>query len=117
MTVTIFHNPRCGTSRGTLALLREAGIEPAIVEYLKTPLDAAALQGLVARLGIPARDLLRAKEPAFAARGLGDPALTDEAAIAAMVAEPILMNRPVVVTEQGARLCRPPERVKEILPG
>ncbi|ONG48658.1 arsenate reductase (glutaredoxin) [Pseudoroseomonas deserti] len=118
MTVTILHNPRCGTSRSTLALLREAGLAPVVVEYLKTPLDAAALTALVARLGIPARDLLRAKEPAFAGLGLGDPAgLPDAAAIAAMAQHPILMNRPVVITEKGARLCRPPETVREILPG
>ena len=115
-TVTIYHNPRCGTSRNTLAMIRNAGFEPEIVEYLQTPLSRDALRQLVAATGEPARELLRAKEPLCAELGLDNPALDDDALIEAMATHPILMNRPVVVTPLGTRLCRPSERVLDILP-
>lgn len=115
-TVTIYHNPRCGTSRNTLALIREAGIEPELIEYLQSPLSREALRGLLGAMAVPARELLRAKEALCSELGLDDPALDDEALIDAMAAHPILMNRPVVVTPLGARLCRPAELVLEILP-
>lgn len=114
--VTIYHNPRCGTSRNTLALLQERGVQPEIVEYLKTPLDRAALRALIASMGVPVMDVVRAKEPVFAELNLGAPGVSDEQLIDAMVAHPILMNRPIVVTPLGARLCRPAETVLEILP-
>ncbi|KRC23670.1 arsenate reductase (glutaredoxin) [Acidovorax sp. Root217] len=113
--VTIYHNPRCGTSRSTLALLRERGVEPEVIEYLKTPLDRAALQALVAAMGVPVIDLVRAKEAVFAELKLGEPGVTDAQLIDAMVAHPILMNRPIVATPLGTRLCRPAETVLEIL--
>lgn len=116
MTTTIYHNPRCGTSRNTLALLQERGGQPEIVEYLKTPLDRAALRALIASMGVPVMDVVRAKEPVFAELNLGAPGVSDEQLIDAMVAHPILMNRPIVVTPLGARLCRPAETVLEILP-
>ncbi len=114
-TATIYHNPRCGTSRKVLQALRARGIEPVIIEYLKTPPDQATLRSLLAQMGIPARSLLRAKEPVHAELRLGDPAQTEAALIAAMAAHPILIERPIVVTGKGARLCRPAERVEEIL--
>lgn len=114
--VTIYHNPRCGTSRSTLELIRNAGIEPLVVEYLQTPLNHEALRALVDALGTPARALLRSKEALCTELGLDDPALDDEALIQAMAAHPVLMNRPVVVTPLGARLCRPSEQVLDILP-
>ncbi len=114
--ITIYHNPRCGTSRNTLALLQERGVEPEVVEYLKTPLDRAALQALVAAMGVPVIDVVRAKEAVFAQLKLGDPGVTDAQLIDAMVAHPILMNRPIVSTPLGTRLCRPAEIVLEILP-
>jgi arsenate reductase len=114
--VTIYHNPRCGTSRNTLALLQERGVEPEVVEYLKTPLDRAALQALIASMGVPAIDVVRAKEPVFAELKLGEPGVTDDQLINAMVAHPILMNRPIVTTPLGARLCRPAETVLALLP-
>ena len=113
--ITIYHNPRCGTSRNTLALLQERGVEPEIVEYLKTPLDRAALQALVAALGVPVIDVMRAKEAVFAELKLGEPGVTDAQLIDAMAAHPILMNRPIVATPLGTRLCRPAETVLEIL--
>src|SRR5262245_30204184 len=113
MTVTIYHNPRCGTSRNTLALIREAGIEPEVIEYLKTPLSRAELAALVARMGVPVREVLRAKEDLAGELGLRDPAVGDDALLDAMAAHPILMNRPIVVTDKGARLCRPAETVRE----
>lgn len=113
--ITIYHNARCSNSRGALALLRERGIEPAIVDYLAQPLDAAQLRALVARLGVPVRDLLRSKEAAYADLGLADAARSDEELIAAVARHPELLNRPIVVTPRGALLCRPPERVLEIL--
>lgn len=113
--VTLYHNARCSNSRGALALLRERGIEPHIVDYLATPLDAQQLQALVARLGVPVRELLRTKEAAYAELGLGQPHRTDEALIDAVARHPELLNRPIVVTPKGALLCRPPERVLDLL--
>ena len=115
--ITIYHNARCSNSRGALALLRERGIEPAIVDYIAQPLDEARLTALVARLGVPVRDLLRSKEAAYQELGLGDPQRTDAELIAAIARHPVLLNRPIVVTPRGALLCRPPERVLELLQG
>jgi len=117
MSVVIYHNPACGTSRSTLALIRQMGIEPEVVEYLKAPPSRAVLEGLIARAGLTPRALLRGKEAPAAALGLDDPARTDAEILDAMVAHPILMNRPIVATEKGVRLCRPSEAVLEILPG
>ena len=116
MDVIIYHNPDCGTSRNTLAMIRNAGIEPHVVEYLKTPPSRAMLRQLVARMGISVRDLLREKGTPFAELGLGDPKLSEEQLLDAMMAHPILMQRPVVVTPNGVRLCRPSEMVMELLP-
>lgn len=115
--VLIYHNPACGTSRNTLAMIRAAGIEPTIIEYLKTPPDRATLTDLIARMGTPVRALLREKGTPYAELGLADPALSDEALIDAMMGHPILINRPIVVTGHGVRLCRPSEVVLELLPG
>ena len=116
MAVTIYHNPRCGKSRQTLALLRDRGIEPDVVEYLKTPPDAATLRQLLDSLGLDARGLMRRKEAVYGENGLDDAALDDDALIAAMVANPILIERPIVVTADGrAALGRPPEAVLGIL--
>lgn len=114
--ITIFHNPACGTSRNTLALIRHAGFEPTVVEYLKTPLETGRLRALLADLGIPVRALLREKAPPFSELGLGDPKWTDEQLLGFMVQHPILMNRPVVKTPLGAALCRPSEQVLSLLP-
>jgi arsenate reductase (glutaredoxin) len=114
--IVIYHNPACGTSRNTLALIRNAGIEPHVVEYLKTPPSRAMLTGLIARAGIAARDLLRAKEAVFSELGLADPDLTDDQLVDAMMAHPVLMNRPLVVSPRGVRLCRPSEEVLDLLP-
>ena len=114
--VIIYHNPACGTSRNTLAMIRNAGIEPHVIEYLKTPPSRAMLERLIARMGIAPRDLLREKGTPYAELGLGDSTLTGEALIAAMLEHPILINRPIVVTERGVRLCRPSEEVHDILP-
>lgn len=114
--VTIYHNPSCGNSRGALALIRAAGIEPTVIEYLKTPPDRAMLVELIAKMGIPPRALLREKEKPYAQLGLGAGHWTDEQLIDQMLAHPSLMNRPIVVTARGARLCRPPETVLDILP-
>ena len=116
MTVTIFHNPKCGTSRNTLAMLRQAGIEPQVIEYLKTPPDRARLIGLIRAMGIGPRDLLRRKGTPYDALGLDDPTLSDEALIDHMLADPILIQRPIVETEMGTALCRPSERVLDLLP-
>jgi arsenate reductase len=116
LAVTIYHNPACGTSRNVLALIRNAGIEPTIIEYLKTPPDRATLRALIAELGIPVRQLLREKGTPYAALGLGESRWSDGELIEHMLAHPILINRPVVVTARGARLCRPSETVLEILP-
>ncbi|MFM2067207.1 MAG: hypothetical protein RLZZ584_2116 [Pseudomonadota bacterium] len=115
-SVTIFHNPACGTSRNVLALIRNAGIEPEVIEYLKTPPGRERLVALIAALGTPVRELLRSKGTPYAELGLDNPALSDAQLIDAMVAHPILMNRPVVVTPLGTRLCRPSELVLDILP-
>ena len=115
-TITIFHNPQCGTSRNVLALIRNSGAEPVVVEYLKTPPTRATLVGLIADLGLPVREVLRQKGTPYDALGLGDISLSDDALIDAIVAHPILMNRPIVVTPLGTRLCRPSELVLGILP-
>jgi arsenate reductase len=114
--VVIYHNPDCGTSRNTLAMIRSAGIEPHVVEYLKTPPARALLVQLIARAGLTPRSLLREQGTPYAALGLGDAALTDDQIVDAMMAHPILINRPIVVTESGVRLCRPSELVLGILP-
>ena len=114
--ITIFHNPACGTSRNVLALIRHAGIEPTIVEYLKTPPTRNRLRKLVAATGQPVRALLREKGTPYAELGLGDPAWTDDQLLDFVVRHPILMNRPLVVTPLGTRLCRPSEAVLELLP-
>ncbi len=116
LSVTIYHNPACGTSRNVLALIRNAGIEPTVVEYLKTPPDRATLESLIARMGIRPRQLLREKGTPYAELGLGADHWTDAELIAQMLAHPILINRPIVVTARGVRLCRPSETVLEILP-
>jgi arsenate reductase len=114
--VTIYHNPQCGTSRNVLALIRNAGIEPEVVEYLKTPPTREKLKELIAQMAVPARDVIRQKEAVYKELGLDDPALGDDALIAGMLAHPILINRPIVVTPLGTRLCRPSEAVLDILP-
>jgi len=116
MSVTIYHNPNCGTSRNTLALLRNAGIEPVVIEYLRTPPDRATLVDLIARSGLGVRGVLRDKGTPYLELGLDDPTLTDDPLIDAMLAQPILINRPIVVTPLGVRLCRPAELVLDILP-
>ena len=116
MTVTIFHNPACGTSRNTLALIRNSGEEPEVVEYLKTPPSRDRLADLIRRMGIPVRDVLREKGTPYAELGLADPSLTDDRLLDAMIAHPILINRPIVATPLGVRLCRPSEAVLDILP-
>lgn len=116
MTVTIYHNPACGTSRNVLALIRHAGLEPIVIEYLKTPPSKEALRELVAATGQPLRALLREKGTPYAELGLSDPKWTDEQLLDIMGQHPILMNRPVVVTPLGTKLCRPSEAVLEILP-
>jgi arsenate reductase len=114
--VTIYHNPACGTSRNTLALIRQAGIEPTVIEYLKTPPDKETLRQIVAATGQPVRALLREKGTPYAELGLEDPKWSDEQLLDFMVAHPILMNRPVVVTKLGTKLCRPAEEVLSLLP-
>jgi arsenate reductase (glutaredoxin) len=116
MDVVIYHNPDCGTSRNTLAMIRNAGIEPHVIEYLKTPPSRALLRELVGRMGISVRDLLREKGTPYAELGLGDRSLNDDALLDAMMAHPILINRPIVVTPNGVRLCRPSEQVLDLLP-
>lgn len=115
-TVTIFHNPGCGTSRNVLGLLRHAGLEPRVVEYLKTPPSKEELRTLVQAAGLTVRGLLRERGTPYAELGLGDPTWTDEALLDAMVAHPLLINRPLVVTPLGTRLCRPSEAVLPLLP-
>jgi arsenate reductase (glutaredoxin) len=114
--VTIYHNPACGTSRNTLALIRNAGIEPVIIEYLETPPDRNTLESLLESMSMSPRDLLREKGTPYAELGLGDPHWTPAQLIDQMLAHPILMNRPIVVTPWGVRLCRPSEVVLDILP-
>jgi len=115
MSVTIYHNPACGTSRNVLAMIRQSGEEPEVIEYLKTPPTREKLQELIAAMAIPVRELLRRKGTPYDELGLDDPALSDAELLDAMMAHPILINRPIVVTEKGARLCRPSETVLEIL--
>jgi arsenate reductase (glutaredoxin) len=115
--VTIYHNPACGTSRNVLGLIRNSGVEPRVVEYLKTPPARGELADLIRRMGIPVREVLRRKGTPFDDLGLGDPSLTDDRLLDAMMAHPILINRPIVVTPLGVRLCRPSEAVLDILPG
>lgn len=116
MDVIIYHNPDCGTSRNTLAMIRNAGVEPHIIEYLKTPPARTLLVQLIGRMGIAPRDLLREQGTPFQDLGLGDATLDDDALIDAMMAHPILINRPIVVSPLGVRLCRPSERVLDLLP-
>ena len=115
-TITIYHNPACGTSRNVLALVRNSGEEPAVIEYLKTPPDRATLERLLADLALPVREVLRQKGTPYDEMGLGDPEWTDAQLIDAMLRHPILVNRPIVVTPLGTRLCRPSEVVLDILP-
>lgn len=115
-TVTIYHNPACGTSRNTLALIRNAGIEPNVIEYLKTPPDRDTLLSLLQRMNARPRAIIREKGTPYADLGLDSPDLTDEQLIEAMLAHPILINRPIVVTPWGVKLCRPSETVLDILP-
>ena len=114
--IIIYHNPECGTSRNTLAMIRNAGIEPHVVEYLKTPPSRAMLEGLIACAGIAPRALLREKGTPFTELGLGDDSLSDAALIDAMMAHPILINRPLVVSPLGVTLCRPSEAVLDLIP-
>ncbi len=116
MDVIIYHNPDCGTSRNTLGLIRNAGIEPHVIEYLKTPPTRTMLRNLIARMGISVRDLLRDKGTPYHGLGLDDPSLTDDQLLDAMVEHPILINRPIVATPCGVKLCRPSEAVLDILP-
>ena len=115
MTVTICHNPACGTSRNTLAMIRQSGEEPEVIEYLKTPPDRARLVELIRTLGISARELLREKGTPYGELGLADPKWSDDELIDFMLAHPILINRPIVVTGKGVRLCRPSELVLDLL--
>lgn len=115
MSVTIYHNPKCGTSRNTLAMIRASGVEPVIIEYLKTPPSRSELVKLLERMNARPRDILRQKGTPFDELGLSDETLSDDALIDAMMAHPILINRPIVVTRKGVRLCRPSEVVLEIL--
>jgi arsenate reductase len=116
MNVTIYHNPACGTSRNTLDLIRHAGIEPTVIEYLKTPPSKEALAKMIADSGLSVREAIREKGTPYEELGLADPALSDDHLLDAMIATPILINRPLVVTEMGTRLCRPSEVVLDILP-
>ncbi len=114
--ITIYHNPDCGTSRNVLALIRNSGVEPLIVEYLKTPPSRTELLGLIAAMGVAVRSVLRRKGTPYDELRLDDPGWTDERLVDLMVEQPILLNRPIVVTPLGTRLCRPSERVLDILP-
>lgn len=116
MDVIIYHNPDCGTSRNTLAIIRNAGVEPHVIEYLKTPPSRTMLNQLIARMGITPRALLREKGTPYAELGLGDPDLPDDQLVDAMLAHPILINRPIVLSPKGVRLCRPSEDVLDLLP-
>ena len=116
MTITIYHNPACGTSRNVLALIRHAGLEPTVIEYLKTPPSKEKLKQLIAAMGITVRQLLREKGTPYAELGLADPQYADEQLLEFIGLHPILMNRPVVETPLGTKLCRPSEEVLELLP-
>lgn len=114
--ITIYHNPKCGTSRNTLAMIRNSGVEPTVIEYLKTPPTREQLLTLIAASGLSVREVMRSKEALCSELGLNDPARSDAELIDAMLAHPILINRPLVVTPLGTRLCRPSELVLDILP-
>ena len=114
--IIIYHNPACGTSRNTLAMIRNAGVEPHVIDYQKCPPTRAMLQSLAARMGVPLRGLLREKNTPYAELGLDNPALSDDELLDAIAAHPVLINRPIVVSPLGVRLCRPSELVLEILP-
>lgn len=114
--VVIYHNPACGTSRNALAMIRNAGIEPHVVEYLKTPPAREMVRALARRAGLPIRALLREKGTPFAELGLGDPSLSDDRLLDAVAAHPVLLNRPLVASPKGVRLCRPSEAVLDLLP-
>lgn len=114
-TVTLFHNPNCGTSRNVLALIREAGVEPQVVDYQKTPYTRAQLVGLLAAMGLTPRQVLRTKGELYLQLGLDNPALSDDQLLDAMVTHPVLVERPIVVTPKGTALCRPKERVLDLL--
>jgi arsenate reductase len=116
MKTTIYHNPRCSTSRSTLALIRDAGIEPEIIEYLEHPPSRETLKAMIKKAGLTVRDAIRSKEAQHAELGLDDPSVTEEQLLDAMVRHPILINRPFVVTGNGVRLCRPADAVRDILP-
>lgn len=116
MQATIYHNPKCGTSRNTLAMMRNAGVEPEIIEYLQTPPSREQLQALIREAGLSVREALRQKEALYTELQLDRPELSDDALLDAMLAHPILINRPFVVTERGTRLCRPSELVLDLLP-
>ena len=116
MNITIYHNPKCGTSRNTLAMIRHAGFEPTIIEYLKNPPTREELVQLIADAGIGVREVMRSKETIFSELGLSDVNLSDDQLFDAMMAHPILINRPIVVSELGTKLCRPSEVVLDILP-
>jgi arsenate reductase len=116
MEIRIYHNPGCGTSRNTLALIRNSGVEPEVIDYLKTPPSREELRDMIAKAGLTVREAIREKNTPYAELGLDNPGLTDDALLDAMVAHPILINRPFVVTPRGVRLCRPSEVVLELLP-
>ena len=116
MDVIIYHNPGCGTSRNTLGLIRNAGVEPHVIEYLKTPPSRILLRQLIDRMGVTLRDVIREKDTPFAELGLANPALTEDQLLDAMMAHPILINRPIVVSPKGVKLCRPSEAVLDLLP-
>ncbi|ARP99318.1 arsenate reductase (glutaredoxin) [Pseudorhodoplanes sinuspersici] len=116
MTITIYHNPKCGTSRNTLAMIRQSGEEPVVIEYLKTPPSREKLVALLRAMDMPARALLREKGTPYAELGLADPKWTEDELIDFMIAHPILINRPIVETPKGTQLCRPSEKVLDILP-
>jgi arsenate reductase len=116
MDVIIYHNPQCGTSRNTLGLIRNAGIEPHIIEYVKTPPTRLLLRQLIERMGVSVRDVIREKGTPYRELGLDDPSLNDDQLLDAMMAHPVLINRPIVVTPTGVRLCRPSETVLDVLP-
>ena len=115
MDIVIYHNPACGTSRNALELIRHVGIEPVVVDYLRDPPDVARLRQAIADAGLGVRDAIRSKQPEYLALGLDDPSLSDDELLRAMVATPVLINRPFVFTPKGVRLCRPPETVLELL--
>ena len=115
MTITIYHNPNCGTSRNTLAMIRQRGTEPEVIEYLKTPPSRETLVDLIRQMGVPVRDVLREKGTPYAELGLGENKWSDDQLVDFMMEHPILINRPIVVSEKGVRLCRPSERVLDLL--